>query len=147
MDKINVVKKLNEVLKGEQMAVQAYEKFIAEVKDERIRNEFQQIQKDHREHISRLAERIQDIGAVPDYSTGMAGFFSNMKLDMETKSMDSYDILKKAYDGEDKGIAAVEEVIKGDLDDESMKLVKDILSTDHDHLKSMLSLMPENQIQ
>ena len=65
----------------------------------------------------------------------------------ETNGRSSVDILKRAYDGEDKGIAAVEEVISEDLDDTSLELVKNILSQDHDHLKSMLNLMSENLLQ
>lgn len=147
MDKTTVTKELNAVLKGEQMAVLAYEKFISEADNEKIRENFQQIQRNHKEHVGKLAERIQDLGAIPDYSTGVSGVFANIKLEMETNNKSSEDILKKAYDGEDKGIAAAEEVVRGDLDDNSLELVKDILSRDHDHLKSMLSLMSRSQLQ
>jgi len=144
MDKSIVTKELNTVLKGEQMAVESYEKFISAADNEKIRNGLQQIQKAHKEHTSLLAKRIQELGAVPDYSTGVVGVFSNMKLEVETNRKNSVDILKRAYDGEDKGIAAAEEVVRGDLDDTSLELVKNILSQDHDHLKSMLSLMSDN---
>ncbi|MEN6314338.1 MAG: DUF2383 domain-containing protein [Clostridiaceae bacterium] len=146
MDKSTVAKELNAVLKGEQMAVESYEKFISEADNEKIRNGFQQIQNDHKEHAGLLAQRIQDLGAVPDYNTGIAGVLANMKLNVETKGKSSADILKRAYDGEDKGIAAAEEVVRGDLDDTSLELVKDILSHDHDHLKSMLSLMSDSNV-
>lgn len=146
MDKSMVAKELNAVLKGEQMAVESYEKFISEADNEKIRNGFQQIQKDHKEHAVLLAQRIRDLGAVPDYNTGIAGVFANMKLNVETKGKSSADILKRAYDGEDKGIAAAEEVVRGDLDVTSLGLVKDILSHDHDHLKSMLSLMSDSNV-
>ena len=147
MDKTIVTKELNAVLKGEQMAVEAYEKFISAADNEKIRESFQQIQKNHKEHAGKLAERIQNLGAIPDYSTGVTGVFANMKLEVETNGRSSVEILKRAYDGEDKGIAAAEEVVRGDLDDTSLELVKNILSRDHDHLKSMLNLMSENQLQ
>lgn len=146
MDKSTVAKELNAVLKGEQMAVESYEKFISEADNEKIRNGFQQIQNDHKEHAGLLAQRIQDLGAVPDYNTGITGVLANMKLNVETKGKSSADILKRAYDGEDKGIAAAEEVVRGDLDDTSLELVKNILSHDHDHLKSMLSLMSDSNV-
>ena len=147
MDKTTVINELNTVLKGEQMAVEAYEKFISAADDDKIRESFQQIQLNHKEHTDKLAERIQNLGAIPDYSTGVTGVFANMKLGMETNGKSSVDILKRAYDGEDKGIAAAEEVVRGDLDDTSLELVKNILSRDHDHLKSMLSLMSASQLQ
>lgn len=146
MDKSTAAKELNAVLKGEQMAVESYEKFITAADNEKIRNGLQQIQKNHKEHASLLAARIQDLGAVPDNSTGIAGVFANLKLNFETSGKSSDDILKRAYDGEDKGIAAAEEVVKGDLDDASLGLVKDILSHDHDHLKLMLSLMSDSNV-
>ena len=147
MDKTTVINELNTVLKGEQMAVEAYEKFISAADDDKIRESFQQIQLNHKEHTGKLAERIQNLGAIPDYSTGVTGVFANMKLGMETNGKSSIDILKRAYDGEDKGIAAAEEVVRGDLDDTSLELVKNILSRDHDHLKSMLSLMSDSRLQ
>lgn len=147
MDKTTVTKELNTVLKGEQMAVLAYEKFISAADSEKVKESFQQIQRNHKEHAGKLAERIQDLGAVPDYSTGVSGVFTNMKLEMDTNGKSSVDILKRAYDGEDKGIAAAEEVVRGDLDETSLELVKNILSRDHDHLKSMLHMMSESQLQ
>lgn len=146
MDKTNVIKELNTVLKGEQMAVQSYDQFLSTVKDEKIRDRFQNFKSDHKEHADKVAQRIRSLGGIPDFSTGVTGVFSHIKLEIETKGKDSYDVLKRAYEGEDKGIAMVEEVIKGDLDEESMKLVENILSQDHDHLKSMLNLMPDNRL-
>ncbi len=147
MNKTKGIKELNTVLKGEKMAVEAYEKFISATDNEKIRESFQQIQLNHKGNADQLAERIQNLGAVPDYSTGISGVLANIMLGLETNGKNSADILKRAYDGEDKGIAAVEEVIRGDLDDTSMTLVKDILSRDHGHLKSMLALMSDSQLQ
>jgi bacterioferritin len=144
MDGDSVRKELNTLLKGERMAVESYEKFIFAVDNEGIKSEFQNIQSRHRQHVEKLAERIRDIGGRPDYNTGITGVIANARLTMETKSMkDSFDILKRAYDGEDRGIAAAEEVITGNLDEESRQLVNNILAQDHEHLKSMLSLMSE----
>ena len=140
----NVINHLNTLLKGEQMAAEAYEKFILSSEDDRIKSSLQDIQQDHKEHASKLAERIQSIGGKPEYGTGLTGVISNLRLTLETKSKtDSLEILKRAYDGEDKGIAMAEKVVKSDLDEESKKLLDGILSTDHDHLKSMLSLLTQ----
>lgn len=135
------VNELNTVLKGEYMAVDSYERFIKAADDDNIRNEFKNIQQDHRQHIGQLSERIAVLGGHPENGTGIAGVFSNTKLAIQTMRADSEDILKKAYDGEDQGIAAVEEIIKGDLDDESRQLVDGILSQDHDHLKKMAHMI------
>lgn len=144
MDDNSIQKELNALLKGEQIAAESYEKFILALEDEGIKNEFQNIQRQHKQNAAQLAERIQNIGGKPDYNTGITGVIANARLTMETKSMkSSFDILKRAYDGEDKGIAAAEEVVSSNLDEESRKLVNNILSQDHKHLKSMLSLMSD----
>lgn len=147
MENKEIANELNKLLKGEEMAVQAYEKFIEGADNEKIRSSLQQIQKNHKLNADKLAERIQDLGEAAEYSTGMPGLFSDMKLSMEMKGKSSDEILKQAYDGEDKGIAAAEKTIKEDLDDTSMNVIHDVLSCDHDHLKAMLSLMSDSQIQ
>lgn len=144
MEDYDIQRQLNSLLKGEQMAAESYEKFILAVEEKGIKDELQNIQRQHKQHAAILAEHIQNIGGRPDYNTGISGVIANARLTLETKSMNnSFDVLKRAYDGEDKGIAAAEKVVSGNLDEESRKLVNDILSQDHDHLKSMLSLMSE----
>lgn len=145
MDDYDVQKGLNALLKGEQMAVESYEKFIFAVEDGAIKNEFQSIQSQHKQHAEQLAERIRSVGGRPDFNTGISGVIANARLSIETKNManNSFDILKRAYDGEDKGIAAAERIVSGSLDEESRRLVNNILAQDHGHLKSMLSLMSE----
>lgn len=139
-----VINHLNTLFKGEQMAVEGYEKFIEAADDMKIKSRLQEIQRDHKEHASLLAEKIQSMGGRPEYGTGITGVISNLRLALETRSKgDSIEILKRAYDGEDKGIAMAEKVVKEELDEDSKKLLDQILSKDHDHLKSMLSLLTE----
>lgn len=147
MEKTTVIKELNTILKGEQMASESYEQFISAVENEKIRNKFQQFRLQHKVHADQIADRIRTLGAVPDFGTGITGALSHIKLEFETRGKGSADVLKRAYDGEDKGIALAEEVIKGDLDQTSKKLVENILSQDHEHLKSMLNLMSDDQLQ
>ncbi|NJD04525.1 MAG: DUF2383 domain-containing protein [Ruminiclostridium sp.] len=140
----NAINHLNTLLKGEQMAVESYEKFIRASEEGKIKSGLREIQHDHREHAAKLAERIQSIGGIPEYGTGITGVISQLRLTLETKNKnDSVEILKKAYDGEDKGIAMAEKIVKSELDEESKKLLDKVLSADHDHLKSMLSLLTE----
>lgn len=135
---------LNALLKGERMAVESYERFINAAGNEAVRNGLKDIQDGHRRNAEALAGRIQDLGGRPDFTTGVSGLIAGARLDVETKGMnDTLDILKKAYDGEDRRIAMVEEVMAGGLDEESRRLVVAILDREHDHLHSMLSLMSE----
>lgn len=141
-----VVNELNALLKGESMAIDAYERFIQDVEDKKIKREFQEIQQDHKKHAGELFNQIQNLGGKPDSNTGFTGFMASAKAAMENmKETEPIQILKKAYDGEDKGIAMAQEIVKGDLDLESAEIVKKILSVDHDHLKKMLNLITEIQ--
>ena len=141
MSENTVINELNTLLKGEQMAIEAYEKFIQFVENDVIKGEFQEIQKEHKKYASDIAGRIQTLGGHPEYGTGLIGFMSGTKIAMQSTNKDTIDILKKAYDGEDKGIAMAEEIVKGDLDQESAEMVDGILSKDHDHLKRMMNLI------
>ena len=144
MENNTSIKNLNTLLKGEHMAIESYEKFIQSSNDDKIKSSLQEIQRDHKEHAAKLAQRIQSIGGKPEYGTGIPGAISSVRLTLETRAKtDSMEILKRAYDGEDKGIALAEKAAKCDLDEDSKKLVNVILSDDHDHLKSMLSLLTE----
>lgn len=140
-----VINELNTVLKGEQMAVDAYERFIKDTNNGTVKKEFQEIQQDHRKHVGALSQRIQTLGGEPDYGTGFTGFLASAINSMQNiGENETKDILKKAYDGEDKGIAMVEEIVKGDLDSESAVIVNGILSKDHDHLRRMVELIADH---
>lgn len=137
-----VISELNGLLKGEEMAAEAYERYIESIEDDNVKKEFQQIQKEHKSHASSIAERIQTLGGKPEYNTGFAGFMATAKVSMKTMGdKSSIDILKQAYEGEYKGIAMAEELVKGDLDNESASLVQNILSNDQAHLKKMKFIM------
>lgn len=137
-----VVNELNTILKGEHMAIDAYKRFIEDAKDENIKNELWNILEEHKRHAHQLSERIETLGGEPEQSAGFAGFMASAKAAIKRiTGTGDIEILKKAYDGEDKGIVKAEEVVKGDLDDESMQLVNGILSEDHDHLRKMARLI------
>lgn len=134
---------LNAVLKGEEMAVESYEKIMKNIEDSYIISELHTIQQDHQSHVDVLTKKIRDLGGDPEKSTGITGLMATTMLSVESRinRNDTVKLLKKVYDGEDKGIAAVEEIIKGDLDQDSMSLVKQILSTDHDHLRTLSNII------
>lgn len=139
----DVIKELNQVLGGEQMAVEFYENFIHDMDDERLKGEFQNIQQDHMKHIEKITKRIQDIGGKAKHQTGLMKQMAVAVNDMKSRNMDKLDILKKAYNGENKGLSIVEELVRGDLDPDSMALIKEICSEDRKHLDRMQSLIDE----
>ncbi|NLK88216.1 MAG: DUF2383 domain-containing protein [Clostridiaceae bacterium] len=139
MDEPNI-KTLNELLKGEHMAIRGYESAMPYL-SENTRKEISGIIRDHKEHALEISDRITKLGGMPVESTGMAGAMSQIMLKAEGLVQDEKSMLTKLYDGEDQGIAAVEKVSEGDLDKTSMEMVQKMLRTDHDHLKKLQQLI------
>lgn len=139
---------LNDLLKGEEMAITSYSRFIQEMKNDDLKNEFKEIQKDHNKHSQLLTERIIDLGGTPKYGTGFAGVMADVKYAFETiNDRTDYDILKEAKLGEDQGVAMAEKVASDKLDEKSTKLVHDIMQVDHAHIKTLDKLLDQNKIQ
>lgn len=136
------VNELNALLKGEHMAIDAYEDYIQRIEDSEIRNSLQKIQQDHKLHSIMIAERIQTLGGKPAKGVGIGGKVAETVTSIKHRSMhEPVIILKTAYDGEDNGIKMATEIVKGDLDSESAYLVKDILNGDRTHLETLNSLI------
>ncbi len=79
-NKSETINALNELLQGEYMAVESFNNFISRLEDDKIKNVFQEIQKQHRENIDKLASYIQDIGGQPKENLGMKGKMGDIKL-------------------------------------------------------------------
>ena len=129
-----VVNELNAYLKGEYMAIKAYDSFIHRIKDPTMRLELQKIQRDHKQHASKVSDRIRSLGGIPVKGAGLMGTMADMKNLAKRNSDDTKFILKDAGNGEYRGIQMAEEVVKGDLDAESMKLIKGLLEEDRSHV-------------
>lgn len=136
------IKELNAVLKGEYMAIDSYEKYIKNISDAVVKVELQKIQKEHKRHAIKLSERIQTLGGNPISNVGITGkvveTISNIK-DIGTKN--PVDYLKKAHHGEDMGIKIASEIIKGDLDKDSLNLVDSMLIEDKNHVDTLSEMI------
>jgi bacterioferritin len=136
------VEALNKVLKGEHMAIDVYSIFLDKIDDTNLKESLQRYKKDHEEHAALLSKRIRELGGEPKEDRGVGGAMSQSMSAAQTMIVaDKKDIIKELYNGEDKGIAATENVIRDELDDENKKLVSEIISTDHEHLKGLQSLL------
>jgi hypothetical protein len=56
------------------------------------------------------------------------------------KERKDHEIVREAFEGEDKGVTAVEKLSQGKLDDESMKLIHSLMDTEHQHIKTLENL-------
>lgn len=128
------IKELNEFLKGQYMGIHSYEHYIQKLTDPLLINQFQKIQQDHKHHAMIVAERIQNLGGKPVDNEGMIGsfqrFISQLNLPDTTEGL-----IKGAMKGEGMGITASEKIVRGDLDEESRRMVEDILDKDREHLQ------------
>lgn len=142
MDKNNEsVKALNELLQGEYMAVESFNNFISKVDDDRIKNGFQDIQKQHRENIDMLASYIQNIGGKPDENLGMKGKMAEFKMNMDLGKLSHEEIIKEAIEGETKGIEVTEKILRGNLDDKSRDITGEILENDRQSIEKLKKLL------
>lgn len=131
--KSHLLEELNEFLKGQYMGIHSYERYIQQMQDPIIKEQFQQIQQDHKEHAQKVAARIQNLGGVPVDDEGIIGsiqgFLSGLNLPDTTEGL-----IEGAIKGESLGIKMSEEIVKGDLDPESRQIIEDILDKDRGHL-------------
>lgn len=137
MDNSQVVNELNAFLEGNYMAILSYERYIQHVADLDVKNLLQDIQQDHKQHAIKIAERIQNLGGVPVDDAGIKGDMVEFMNRFKKGEDDPNFILKDALKGEDKGIEMSEKLVRGDLDPESLNIVKDILNEDRNHLDQL----------
>ena len=62
---------LNELLKGEHMAIQVYQKTKEIQGDGQVKEMLEKFEKDHKRHAQLLAQRIRELGGKPDPKTGL----------------------------------------------------------------------------
>lgn len=136
------INELNAFLKGEQMAIESYQKFIHNLNDRQVSKELQKIQNDHQQHANKIAQRIKELEGKPGDDPGVMGKMALVMADLKNMGKsDPAAILKDAYAGESKGIEMAEEIVKGDLDHESEAMIRNILDNDRGHLETLNKLM------
>lgn len=141
MAKKETIEAINNLLQGEHMAVEAFNSFIHKVNDESMKKTFQEIQNQHRDNMSVLANYIQDLGYKPNEKLGFKGIMGDVMVNMDLAGhRDSTYVLKKAIDGENQGINMAEKVLRGKLDDKTRDLAGEILKKDRESLQRLQRL-------
>lgn len=143
--KTDVIKELNTFLKGNFMAIHAYEKYIHHIKDDKIKQVLQKIQQSHKRHATMIAKRIQDLEGIPVDDAGMMGNVAELINKIKGSTKDSAHIIKDALVGEHRGIEKSKELLNDDLDSESLTLVKHILNVDEKHVELLDKLIHLNE--
>ena len=138
------VNELNAVLKGEHMAIDAYERYMEKIDDKDVKSKLQEIQQDHKLHSILISERIQDLNGHPVDGVGIRGKISEVATNIkDIRKNDPLSLLNAAKKGEDTGIKMAAEVVKGDLDYVSRKLIDGVLSDDTKHIAELNTMILE----
>jgi len=124
------------------MGIHAYENLIQNEKEEGIKKELQKIQQCHKAHATKVAERIQNLGGRPVDDDGLLGSMQEGIIRLMGTPKDTKEILQSALKGEDHyGVKMSEEIVKGDLDQESHRIIKEILDEDRTHVHTLNLLL------
>lgn len=137
----DIVKELNAYLKGEYMGIHAYEHYIQQVEDPTVKKELQRIQQEHKRHATKLAERIQNLGGKAVEDNGLMLSIREGMLNIKGFPEDINAILQEAMKGQEKGVQMAEEIVRGDIDQESRQIVEENLDEDREHLDQLNNLM------
>ncbi|EDL66338.1 ferritin-like domain-containing protein [Bacillus sp. SG-1] len=137
----SVIKTLNEFLRGQYMGIHAYEHLIEKIDDSGLKQRFQEIQQNHKQHAMMVAERIQKLNGTPVDDEGTIGKVQGYIGEFMIPD-DKEGILQSALKGESYyGIEISEEMVKGDLDPESRQIIEKILDEDREHVKLLESII------
>lgn len=132
---------LNAFLQGENMALGSFNIFIEKVKDENIKKVFEEIQNQHKENIANLTSYMLDSGYGPKEKLGLKGIIADIMTNMHLAGEKDIEILNEAIEGEDKGINMAEDISNIDLDDDSRKVVNQILEENRSILARLKRLV------
>ncbi|MEH7225648.1 DUF2383 domain-containing protein [Bacillus sp. JJ1566] len=140
-DKEIVVEELNTLLRGTYMGIRAFEHHIQNLHEPELKQTFQSIQQETKQNAQKLAERIQNLNGVPANSEGVTGTIHGF-MHKAMLSDHPNEILKDALKGLEKyGVEYSEELVKGDLDQESKKVAEDVIDTSRRHADEIRHLL------
>ncbi|HVJ49061.1 DUF2383 domain-containing protein [Desulfitobacterium sp.] len=145
MENHSQVDTLNELLKGEHMAIHIYDKTKGIQQDSQVTEMLNKFEQDHQRHAEQLTQRIKDLEGTPEARTGFSGVMADIASVINSLRGPEF-FLKQIYDGEDKGVHAYEDRID-EIDTLSQNVVRQIMEEDHDHLKWFKSRMEKEKFE
>ncbi|WP_318503140.1 DUF2383 domain-containing protein [Bacillus sp. T3] len=136
-----IVEELNTLLRGTYMGVRALEHHIHQLDNADLRQYFQSIQQEAKQNASKLAERIQNLGGMPADDEGISGSMHSF-MHKVMLPHDNRKIIEDALKGMDNyGVDYSEELVRGDLDAESKRIVEDVINTNRRHVEKLRELL------
>jgi rubrerythrin len=123
----NDIKELNTALKGEHMAIESFDYYIQDAKDEDTKKKLMDMQQQHQFHAIQLSERIQQLGGNPINSSGITGVMAEIKNKVTPKKYVDNSMIKSIVQGEELGIQAYGEIMANLTDGANQKLAEEML--------------------
>jgi rubrerythrin len=123
----NDIKELNTALKGEHMAIESFDYYVQDAKDEETRKKLMDLQQQHQFHAIQLSERIQQLGGNPVNSSGVTGIMAEIKNKVTPKKYVDNSMIKSIVQGEELGIQAYGEIMANLKDGANQKLAEEML--------------------
>jgi len=136
------IKKLNSILEEEYMAINSFDALIKHAKDTSIRSELEEIQQTHKQHVTKIFTKIQNLGGTPPNSIGIQGVVSETISNIKhIGTTDNTSYLKEALQGEYMGIKTVNELLDNNSDSSSSELLNSILSEYQTNVNSLNNII------
>ena len=123
----NDIKELNTALKGEHMAIESFDYYIQDAKDEDTKKSLMDMQQQHKFHAMQLSERIQHLGGNPVNSSGVTGVMAELKNKVTPKKYVDNNMIKSIVQGEELGIQAYGDIMANMSDASNQKLTEEML--------------------
>ncbi|RIX60581.1 DUF2383 domain-containing protein [Paenibacillus nanensis] len=141
MNNETIVEELNTLLRGTYMGIRSYEHYIQKLNDGELKRQFQTMQQEIKHSAQTIAERIQNLRGVPADDEGLTGSMHAFMHKMMVPD-DATKIIQDAIKGNDNyGVQYAEEVVKGDLDPESKRIVEEVIDTNRRHVDQLKNML------
>lgn len=135
------IEELNTLLRGQYMGIRSFEHYIHKLDDPELKNKFQHMQQEQKRNAMKIAERIQDLGGIPADDEGVSGsvhsFMHKLTISGEPENM-----IKDALEGMEKyGVRYSEEIVKGDLDADSRRMIEEVIDDSRRQAEQLRKLL------
>lgn len=129
---------LNKFLKGIYMGISGFNRFIEKLQNSTLKNTFIKIRDDQVKHANIISDRIKQLGGTPVEDEGIIGKLTGSISFMFQSLSSEEKILKQAIKGENLyGIRMTENLVRDQLDEQSLNLVRQILDEDRKHVDEL----------
>jgi bacterioferritin len=146
--KEQVIEELNRFLQGRYMGIRQYQHLIDHARDPEIKELLRTFQSHARRGAELVAERIRQLGGRPAEELGIMGKVREWMSQWKDYPEDTREVLRNALAGENKyGVHFSHNMVAGELDEESAKLIDRILEEDQQRADRIKDILQKNEVK